>query len=248
MPLDFICLTESKLQSGQQLKVDINIDGYQEPIGISTEASKGGVLMYIKNGIDIVQKNDLNMYKSKELESIFIEIVNPKGKNTILGTIYRHPCMDQDLFLDVFIKPLCDKLTAENKLIYLAGDFNFDISNTSHNQSQLFFETMMSNFLCPSITLPTKINSVRHTIIDNIFTNDVPPDMILGNLCISISDHLPSFLLVMRGNQYHLPKQSIYRRDMKHFDRADFILDYFEVDWNELLHHDVLSFVIPCKT
>ena len=235
-PLDFICLTESKLQSGKQLKVNINIDGYQDPIGIPTEASKGGVIIYIKNGIDFFQRNDLNIYKSKELESIFIEICNPKGKNTILGNIYRHPCMDQDLFLDDFMKPLCDKLNAENKLIYLAGDFNFDISNMAHNKSQLFFETMMSNFLCPSITLPTKINSARHTIIDNIFTNDITSDIISGNLCVSISDHLPSFLLIPRGNQYNLPKQSIYRRDTKHFDRADFILDYFEVDWDELLH------------
>ena len=146
--------------------------------------------------------------------------------------------MDQDLFLDEYMKPLCDKLTAENKQVYIAGDFNLDISNTKHNQSQLFFEIMMSNFLCPSITLPTKINSVRHTIIDNIFTNQVIPDMISGNLCISISDHLPSFLLVPRGNQYHLPKQNFYKRDTKNFNRTDFILDFFEIDWDALVQLD----------
>ena len=35
-----------------------------------------------------------------ELESVFVEIVNPKGKNTIVGNVYRHPCMDQNLFLN----------------------------------------------------------------------------------------------------------------------------------------------------
>ena len=191
--------------------------------------------MYIRNGIDFFQRNDLNIYKSRELESIFIEILNPKGKNTIIGTIYRHPCMDQELFLDEFMKPLCDKLGVENKPIYIAGDFNFDLSNSSHNQSQLFFDTMMSNFLCPTITLPTKINSFRHTIIDNIFTNQINPDMISGNLCIAISDHLPSFLLVPQGKQHHLPKNSVYRRDTKLFDRDDFILDFLGVDWDGLL-------------
>ena len=31
------------------------------------------------------------MYKSKELESIFIKIINIKGKNTIVSCIYKHP-------------------------------------------------------------------------------------------------------------------------------------------------------------
>ena len=234
-PFDFICLSESKIRAGKQPKVDICITGYQKPVTIPTEASKGGVLIYAKNGIDFYQRNDLNIYKSKELESIFIEIVNPKGKNTIIGTVYRHPCMDQDLFLNDFMSPLCDKLTAENKEIYLAGDFNFDLSNTLHSQSQLFFETMMSNFLRPSITLPTKINSVHHTIIDNIFTNNINTDVKSGNLCISISDHLPSFILVPRGHQNHFPKQKVYKRDMKQFDRAEFVLDYFDVNWDEIL-------------
>ena len=38
---DFICLTESKIRVDQLVKVDINIDGYQQPIGMPTESSKG---------------------------------------------------------------------------------------------------------------------------------------------------------------------------------------------------------------
>ena len=40
-----------------------------------------------------------NIYKLKELESYFIEVINEKGKNTIIGTIYIHPCMDQNIFI-----------------------------------------------------------------------------------------------------------------------------------------------------
>ena len=87
------------------------------------------------------------MSKPKELESTFIEIIDPKGKNIVISSIYRHPCMDQNLFIDDFMKPLCDKLLSNNKKCYLAGDYNFDLSNMNHNESQIFFETMMSNFL-----------------------------------------------------------------------------------------------------
>ena len=30
------------------------------------------------------------MYKSKELKSLFIEIINKQGKNTIVGCTYKH--------------------------------------------------------------------------------------------------------------------------------------------------------------
>ena len=66
------------------------------------------------------------MHKAKELESYFVEVVNDKGKNNIIGAIYRHPCMDQIQFIDDYMKPLNDKLVAENKKSYLAGDYNFD--------------------------------------------------------------------------------------------------------------------------
>ena len=54
---------------GIQPQIDINIDGYQPPEGTPTEGEKGGVLIYAKNGINYVPRNDLNLYSSKELES-----------------------------------------------------------------------------------------------------------------------------------------------------------------------------------
>ena len=234
-PFDFICLTESKIQVDQVVKVNIDIDGYQSPVGTPTESSKGGVLIYVKNDINFFPRPDLDIYKSRELESYFIEVLNPKGKNTIIGTMYRHPCMDQNLFLDDFVKPLCDKLTAENKKIYLAGDFNLDLSNLTHAESQRFFEIMMSYFLRLAITLPTKINKVRHTVIDNILTDQVTEGMISGNLSIAISDHLPSFLLVPNENECRSPKQKIFRRDTKNFERENFILDFLGVNWDDVL-------------
>ena len=66
---------------------------------------------------------------------------------------------------------------------------------------------MMTNLLAPSITIPTRINPVANSLIDNIFTNDINPDLKSGNLTIGISDHLPSFLIVPKKNQDHLPKK-----------------------------------------
>ena len=64
-----------------------------------------------------------------------------------------------------------DKFLNENKNTYLAGDFIFDLLHTENNETFNFFENMSSHML-PTITIPTK-----NTVIDNIFTNQIHPDM-----------------------------------------------------------------------
>ena len=115
---DFICLTESKIKHNYDPKIDITIPNYQCPVGTPTKSAKGGVLIYAKKGITFEPRYDLKIYKEKELESYFIEVINEKQKNSIIGVIYRHPCMDKMLFIEDYVQPLNDKLQKENKNIF----------------------------------------------------------------------------------------------------------------------------------
>ena len=52
----------------------------------------------------------------------------------------------------------------------------------------------------------------------------------------TISDHLPQFSII--PNKFgNIPgnKSNIYERDWSKFDRENFILDYFSVDWEDFL-------------
>ena len=69
----------------------------------------------------------MNIYKSAELESTFIEIINHKKSNIIVGCIYRHPAMDLNEFNDYYLNELLHKLSSENKSVILLGEFNFDL-------------------------------------------------------------------------------------------------------------------------
>ena len=152
---DFICLSESKLIKGVKPQIDINIDGYQPPEGTPTEGEKGGVLIYAKNGINYIPRNDLNIYSGKELESQFLEVIETHGKNSIIGVIYRHPCMTSSIFNDEYLKHLTVKLSNGNKKCFISGDFNFDfIKAESHTDTFEFLVTMATNFLLPTITVP----------------------------------------------------------------------------------------------
>ena len=149
--------------------------------------------------------------KKKELESCFVEVINQKSANDIIGVIYRHPKMDTNSFIDDKLTNIMNKILREkNKKVYIAGDFNFDLLKySSHSATADFFDKMSSNLLVPLISVPTKINTKNDTLIDNIFTNQLNSETLTGNLTVNFSDgHLPSFAIFPKPNQNHLPKKT----------------------------------------
>ena len=58
----------------------------------------------------------------------------------------------------------------------------------------------------------------------------------------AISDHVPQFLIIpnMFGN-ISGNKSTIHEWDWSKVDRENFILDYFSVDWEDLLKTDELN-------
>ena len=75
------------------------------------------------------------------------------------------------------------KLSFEkNKKVFIARDFNFDLLKISNHMETLNFFNKMT----------TKINTSNDTLIDNIFTNKLNPDILPHNLTVGISDHIPT--------------------------------------------------------
>ena len=143
-------------------------------------------LLYMKEDLLFKPSPDLQkiMTAEKAVESNFIEIINSKNENDIVGVIYRHPTSNPNSFIESHLKPLLEeKLSKDilNKTVYLAGDFNFDLTNVSHQITSDFFDTMTTNQMLPTIYLPTKLNRIHNTLHDNIFTNQFNPYIISGN-------------------------------------------------------------------
>ena len=82
-----------------------------------TDSSNGGTLLYIKQGINYKLRNDLQIYKSKELKSTFIEVLEPgmQKNNMIIGCIYPHPSMELSEFNNHFLSVLLEKISKEKK-------------------------------------------------------------------------------------------------------------------------------------
>ena len=90
---DIIAISETRVTKNISLLNNLNFNNYSFEF-TPTETSAGGTLLYIANHLSYKCHNDLNIYKKNELEYTFIEIVNPKKTNIIVGAIYRHPSMN----------------------------------------------------------------------------------------------------------------------------------------------------------
>ena len=92
-----------------------------------------------------------------------------------------------------------------------------------------------SNLILPQILLPTRVTDLSKTLIDNIFSSPSDSGTISGNFCHSISDHLPQFCLFPSLNSNEIESNGpFYCQDWSKFNREDFILDYLDIDWNQL--------------
>ena len=108
---------------------NIKLEGYHPFVFDPTETSHGGTGFFIKDSLVFKRRDDLKFNSSSSHESTFIEIILPNKKNIILGCIYRHPNskVPVNCFIDHYIETLLDKLSTEDKLCSLMGDFNIDL-------------------------------------------------------------------------------------------------------------------------
>ena len=137
-PLKFefhvIAITEHKIRDTIPIQ-NIEIPGYHEFIYDSSETSHGGTGFFVKRSPAYNIRNDLKLVPpcSGEFESTFLEIVLPGKKNLIIGCIYRHPSsnLTVDQFTNSYIEPLLQKISSENKICSIMGDFNIDLLKTN---------------------------------------------------------------------------------------------------------------------
>ena len=77
------------------------------------------------------------------------------------------------------------------------GDFNVHLLKyDKHHLTNEFLDSLSSNLFLPAILIPTRIVDSSKTLIDNIFFNHISHEIVSGNICASISDHLPQFCTI----------------------------------------------------
>ena len=91
----------------------------------ASDTRSGGTGLYISNKPTYIPQDDLSsfIFSSGPLEST-CEIKHKNKKNIL---VYKHPSMDIDIFNENFISPFLSKISRENKLLVIMGDFNINL-------------------------------------------------------------------------------------------------------------------------
>ena len=141
------------------------------------------------------------------------------------------PHIDLNELNGYYINNLWVKLSKENKTVFPLGNFD------QYSLTKEFFDSLSSHKLLPHIVQPKRIRNNSKTLIHDIYLNVITPNNnISGNITVTISDHLPQFLIA--PDIFSNPtstKLNIFERDWSKFDQKNFILDYLPVYWENLI-------------
>ena len=121
-------------------------------------------------------------------------------------------------FNEFYINDLLDKLSKENEMVFIIGDFNTNlldyIQGTSSNE---YIDSLSSQLFLPYVLHPTKERYDSKTIVDYVFLNTVSSYIIIGNLTSSVSDHLLQFLIAPNIFSNPQAQNLTYIRETEHY-------------------------------
>ena len=105
------------------------MNGYHSFVFDTKETSHGGTGFYVNESLVFKKRDDLKFNSAGNYKSTIIEIILQKRKNIIMGCICQHPTSTIPVhqFNNDYIVPLLEKISAEDKICSLVGDFNIYI-------------------------------------------------------------------------------------------------------------------------
>ena len=123
--------------------------------------------------------------------------------------------MDVTDFKNNYLSQIFEIVSKEEKHVFLLSDFNINLLNyNDHQTTNNFLDSLASNSFILCILHPTRITNHSKTLIDNIFSNFISPDVISGNITATIFYHLPQFSFVPNIlSNYPTQKSNYYERD-----------------------------------
>ena len=98
-----IGITKPRLRKNREVLSNIDLNDYSFEFA-TTQSTKGVTLIYIQNDLRYKIRKDLNLYRKKEIESTFIEIIEPNVRiKTELLTAFTNIKTSQLLNLQVIL-------------------------------------------------------------------------------------------------------------------------------------------------
>ena len=215
LKFSIVCFSETWADDNK-LESDylIQLPGYNVLHQIGKNRRGRGISIFVHESLSLKRRQDLGT-NSEAVESLSIEILNKKCKNTILKTIYRSPNGDIETCENYF-KNLFAKNGTVNKHIVLAGDFNLKVLDFGNNKKvQNFIKLMFCYGMIPTINKRTRLTTNTATVVYHTVTSVIiGTNFKTGILKSCISDHFGIMLAFQIGKKKCVTNQiNIFTRE-----------------------------------
>ena len=195
-----------------------------------------GVSIYIHNSLDFTVKPDLTI-NNNDIESLTLEILSNKKRNTLINALYRPPNGQIEPF-ENFLNNTFSKIKKSNRLFHIADDFNLNLLDHDTNRKmQRFLNIVYRNGIIPTINKPTRVTRKTTTAIDHILTNSFT-DTVFKTVIfkIDISDHFPLYFIIPSSmKQTNSTKNTvIFKRVFDTESIELFKQKLYETNWDDI--------------
>ena len=138
--------------------------------------------------------------------------------------------MNLNEFKDNYLNILSQKISKEEKNVFLLDDFNVNLLKyDKHAGKNEFIDSLSSYMYLPYILHLTRVTGHLQTIIDKIFSNYVSKEAVCGNLTSTLSGHFSQVIFIpSMFSDNPATKSNIFQGSWKNFSQAEFVMDYFD--------------------
>ena len=240
---DFIGISEVFKTDGDSR---IRLPGYHPLVSCCREdGPRGGVGLFIKENINFHIRNDINVFLPHIFESIFLEVRNGTGKNTVIGVIYR-PNTEPYADMDIFENTLCEIMNIiqkEHKHCIVMGDMNIDLLKfETYKKTDNYLDNIFSNGFLPVIVKPTRITPSSATLIDHIYTNTITDTGQSGIIITDVADHFGIYHIIKNKITCTI-RQNNKTQQIRYF--SDRNVDKFKISLQQIDFTCILEIVCP---
>jgi len=212
----------------------VRVKGYQMIRKDRKYSAGGGIIVYIKNGINYKHRQDLESQADQTIEVLWLEL-HLSSKTILVAQVYRPPKLD-NLFTTnwlEFMEHSLGNAYSENKPIVVMGDFNLDALKLSSFGSK-WSEVCSDLGLEQVIKKPTRVTDKVETLIDHVYVSEDIRLLYQSVIDYGISDHLP--VLVKLDMKNILPSHNAHCNEIKYrsfqkYNQEAFEADLLNADW-----------------
>ena len=205
---------------------EVNIPGYSIERK-DRNRQGGGVCIYVRDNLSYNIRNDID---HENIEGIWIDLLLPKTRPILIGSIYRPP--NQKDFLEKF-KNISKQMDFTQET-FIFGDINICMKNKNTNLYKRYLDILKNHGFTQIIKEPTRIEN-KQSIIDHIICSTQDKISKSGVLPIAISDHFATFCTRKIKKDTYNSHKTISARSMKKYSKESFCEILTQVDWSPVL-------------